>query len=298
MKIIPYKNKHIVNSLDYLNDKNIAENYQMKLHAQLNQFVISKQTPHINLHVARYYTNLAFFTDLQKNGVILQNDSKYEQFIESWNRKELCENALVIISENCDRGDLLDFIRKHYNKFEAIHWKVIFFQVISTLSIIQSKFPSFRHNNLKSNEIFVTKVSIKRGTYTYRVQNLTYKVPNIGYQIKFDNFDWANMEDLENPKLDEKWVHTISVIKDQNRYYDMHYFFNTLIQKGFIGGFMSDSSIPVEVKEFIKRIVPDKYRGLDKANVHERGRLIPNDEYLIPNDVLKNDPYFAEFRKN
>lgn len=297
MKIIPYKNNHIVNSLDYLNDKSIPENYQLTIHKLLNKFVISRQTPHINLHIEQYYTKLASFTDLDANNVVRSNDDRYKNFKSIYDKGDFCSDALVTISEHCNKGDLLDFIRMNYKKFSQIYWKVIFFQMISTLSVIQSKYPSFRHNNLKSNEFFVTKLNNKKNSFTYRVQKSTYKVPNIGYQIKMDNFDFANINDVaENPKLDLHWVKSIPIIKTQNRYYDMHYFFNTLIQNGFISGFMKDKLIPEDVKSFIKRIVPDKYHGLTKDTVTNKGRLIPDDEYILPNDVLLNDPYFAEFR--
>ena len=31
--------------------------------------------------------------------------------------------------------------------------------------------------------------------------------------------------------------------------------------------------------------------------MHKRGRILIKDEYLIPNDVLKKDPFFAQFRR-
>lgn len=297
MKIVPYRNRHVVNSLDYLNDVNIPENYQVTIHKLLNNFVISRQTPHINLHIEQYYTKLSSFANLDDNDVVRANDDRYKNFTAMYNKGDFCENTLVTISEYCDRGDLLDFIRNNYKKFSPVHWKALFFQVISTLSIIQSKYPSFRHNNLKSNELFVTKIVKKNNKFTYKVQKSIYVVPNIGYQIKIDNFDFANINDVaENPKLDLSWVKFIPIVKTQNRYYDMHFFFNTLIQNGFIAGFMKDNDIPTEVKEFIKKIVPNEYRGLKKETVTNRGRLIPNDEYLLPNNVLLNDEYFAEFR--
>ena len=45
---------------------------------------------------------------------------------------------------------------------------------------------------------------------------------------------------------------------------------------------------------FFLRIVPEKYRSGD--NVAERGRLLVDDEYIIPDDIIKNDPFFAKFR--
>ena len=46
--------------------------------------------------------------------------------------------------------------------------------------------------------------------------------------------------------------------------------------------------------DFVDRILPNEYRKGE--HVHERGRIRINDEYIIPDDILKYDPYFEEFR--
>ena len=32
--------------------------------------------------------------------------------------------------------------------------------------------------------------------------------------------------------------------------------------------------------------------------IDKKGRILINDEYVTPDELLKNDPYFEEFRKN
>lgn len=295
LKVIPYRNEP--NFTDYLNTKNVT-NHQSVICKRLNQFVLSEQTPHINLFICKYYTELEQFTKLDEINVVSKDDERYKIFKNDYNKGKMKSNALLMVFENCNRENLLDFIIKFYTKFSALHWKVIFFQVLSTLAMIQSKYPSFRHNNFKSNEVFVNAVDSLDNTHSYTVQGSVYKVPNVGYQIRIDNLDWSNIEGIaENPKLDLEWVKKLHVKNTQNRYYDMHYFFNTLIQNGFIAGFMYNSLIPEDVKKFIKRIVPDKYRGLSKINVTNKGRLKSDDEYVLPIDVLTDDEYFAEFRE-
>ena len=46
---------------------------------------------------------------------------------------------------------------------------------------------------------------------------------------------------------------------------DMHYFFNTLIKKGFFPEILEDPEISMEVKNFIHRIVPKKYQYGDSV---------------------------------
>ena len=75
----------------------------------------------------------------------------------------------------------------------------------------------------------------------------------------------------------------------------MHYFFNTFIKKEFFAQLIEEDCVAQEVKDFVHRIVPKKYQ--EGKYIHKRGRILIKDEYLIPNDVLKKDPFFAQFRR-
>jgi len=44
----------------------------------------------------------------------------------------------------------------------------------------------------------------------------------------------------------------------------------------------------------VLRIIPEHYRNGD--NVSDRGRLLVDDEYLLPDEILKNDPLFKIMR--
>ena len=202
----------------------------------------------------------------------------------------------ILISEWANRGDLLDYMRNNYKNFSPIHWKVFFFQIISVLAVIQSQYPSFRHNDLKANNVLVHRINKKNKYFNYRVVRSIYKVPNIGYQIKIWDFDFACIPNVvDNKKVNMGWTKAINVTPEQNRYYDVHYFFNTLIKKGFFNQFMTESCVPKEAKEFVLRILPKKYQK--GKFVHERGRILINYEFTTPDEILKNDIYFEEFRK-
>ena len=47
-------------------------------------------------------------------------------------------------------------------------------------------------------------------------------------------------------------------------------------------------------KDFFNRIVPEKYRT--GKYISDRGRILVNDEYITPNDILRNDPLFRSLR--
>jgi hypothetical protein len=123
-----------------------------------------------------------------------------------------------------------------------------------------------------------------------------YKVPNIGYHIKLWDFDFACIPGIvDNIKVSSKWTKKINITPEQNRYYDTHYFFNTLIRKGFFPQILTDNCVPQEIKDFIGRVVPKKYKDSDEF-VHEKGRILVNDEYTTPDELLKKDQLFEEFR--
>jgi len=274
------------------------ENAELMMIKLLSYFVIKQKTPHIILPISTFYTNISYFVNLIKDDVVDESNKKYKEFIENYEKNKYHTNVSILISEWATRGDFLDYVRKNYKNFKLIHWKIFFFQIISTLAVIQSKFPSFRHNDFKANNILVTKVPKKANSMSiYTVNKMKYTVPNIGYQIKLWDFDFACIPGIvDNSKVSSEWTKKINVIPEKNRYYDIHYFFNTFIKKGFFSQFIEEDCIPKEAKEFVNRVVPQKYQTGEY--VHKRGRILIKDEYTTPDNILRNDPFFEQFRKD
>lgn len=290
------------------------ENAELLMIRLLSYFIVKGATPHITLPIGTFYTDITHFTNLIENGFVKSNNKKYTEFVEKYKSGLYYDKVSILISEWANKGDLLDFIRKNHKEFTTMHWRVIFFQFISVLAVIQSKFESFRHNDLKANNVLIHKVQNRGAKCSYKVCRKQYYVPNIGYRIKLWDFDFACIPDVvDNSKVEQPWTHKINVKPEKNRYYDVHYFFNTLIRKGFFPGLMTDPKIDIEVKNFINRIVPKKYQhgikikdAIIKHNkvveeavyeiVTEKGRLLVNDEYITPNNILLTDPFFESFR--
>jgi hypothetical protein len=266
----------------------------------LSYFIVKKQTPHIVLPIGTFNTSISTFIKLLDDDKIDDDKKeKYEQFVKRYKNNEYHDNVSILISEWANRGDFLDFVRNYYKYFKLKHWKTFFFQIISVLAIIQSKYPSFRHNDMKANNILVQKITDEHTYFKYKVVGQSYKVPNIGYQIKLWDFDFACIPKiLPNKKVDlcAKWTMDINIRPVENKYYDVHYFFNTLIKKGFCPEIMTSEKVPEEVKDFIKRIIPTKYRKMDTEYVHKKGRILVNDEFTTPDEILKNDIFFDEYR--
>jgi hypothetical protein len=292
VKIVAYPKKE--NYGDMYNIKR-PENAELLMIKLLSQFVVKKQTPHIVLPITTFNTSIRPFLSLSKKDIV--NNKRYDQFLKKYKEGEYYQNVSVLISEWANSGDLLDFIRKNYKEFKIKHWRSIFFQLLSVLAIIQAKYPSFRHNDLKMNNILVNEIAISPtdNKYFYKINNQVYHVPNIGFQIKLWDFDFACIPGIvDNSKVDADWTNKINVKPEKNRYYDIHYFFNTFVKKGFFPEFWTEDCIPEKAKEFVNRIVPEKYQ--DGELISDRGRLLVNDEYLTPDEILKNDVFFKAWR--
>lgn len=294
VKVVAYPKKERYGNI---NDTRRPENAELMMIKLLSYFIAKKQTPHIVLPIGTFNTDIETFVNLISTNVVSKDNEKYAEFIERYKKKEYHSTVSILISEWANRGDLLDFVRKHHSGFTAAHWKSIFFQVLSVLAVIQSKYPSFRHNDLKANNLLVQKITSQREYFSYKVARCDYKVKNIGYQIKMWDFDFACIPGIvDNKKVESEWTKAINVTPVQNRYYDVHYFFNTLIKRGFCPEVMTSENVPQEVKDFINRIVPKKYQKTGTEFVGKKGRILINDEYLTADDILKYDPYFEEYR--
>jgi serine/threonine protein kinase len=235
IKIVAYPKKE--NYGDMYNIKR-PENTEILMITLLSYFVINKQTPHIVLPITTFNTSIKPFLNLTKSNIV--NNKKFEQFVEKYEKGEYYQNVSILVSEWANGGDLLDYLRNNYKIMTIKDWRTILFQILSVLAIIHSKYPGFRHNDMKANNILIHNIDIdnENKKYLYKINNQTYIVPNIGFQIKLWDFDFAAIPGIiDNSKVEAEWTRKINVNPVKNRYYDVHYFFNTLTKKGFFDHF-------------------------------------------------------------
>jgi hypothetical protein len=294
IKVVPYPKK----SYGDIDDERRPENAEVKITKLLSYFIVMQQTPHIILPICTFYTDIEYFTDIDKMINNSKHD-KYNEFIVNYNKNRYHNKVSVLVSEWANGGDLLDYLRANYKTISLLEWKIIFFQILSVLAVIQTKYPSFRHNDLKANNILRHTFQPKPKYISYNINNDSYKLPDMGFQIKITDFDFACISNVvENSKVNSNWASNYKISSKINRYYDIHFFFNTLIHFIKISGvyFMDLSCIPTEVKTFINSIIPLKYQKTNTEYVFERCRLIIDDEYTTPEIILKTNPFFEEFR--
>ena len=282
------------------------ENAELMMLRVLSYFVVNAHTPHIVLPIGTFNTSIKPFIALAKNKIV--ENKKYDQFVKRYTQSEYHDNVSILISEWANGGDLLDYIRNNYKTMKLRDWRTIFFQLISVLCVIQNKYPGFRHNDLKANNILVQKIDSrkKNNYYLYKLNLLNEKydflVPNIGMQVKIWDFDFACIPGIvENSKVNSDWTDKINVKPIQNRYYDLHYFFNTLTMKGFFPEFWEAKEIHHQVKQFVKDIVPEQFSKYnsdsnENNNVSNRGRILNNTEYTTPEKILLENPFFHKMR--
>lgn len=291
LKMIPYLKR---NEYKNIYELSRPENTELNMLKALSYFVLTKQTKHIILPIQSFYAPITHFTKIMDVKKINDPKKRYETFITNYNNGKYEDDVSVIIMELANGYDLLNFIKEFHLKLKLIDWKIFFFQLLSVLAIIQSKFSSFRHNDLKANNILINvDEPVARN---YIVNRKLYILPETNYSVKLCDFDFACIPGyVDNIKVTEKWTRDMNITIKENCYYDIHYFFNTLIHNGFFPEILNPKIVPIEVGEFINRVVPPKYRK--EPFVNKKGRLIKDIQYVTPLYVLENDDFFIEFRQ-
>jgi hypothetical protein len=290
MKVSAYPKK---SSYGGIRNASRPENAEIVMLKGLSYFKNNNLTPHLIHPIITFYSDMKLFNALRKDKFV--TDKKYLEFMKKYDEGRYEDTVSILLSEWANRGDFLTFVRDRHKKFNNSHWKNFFFQIISVLATIQLKYPYFRHNDLKANNILIQKIVRHTKNIEYNINNKKYRIPNIQYQIKLWDFDFACISGtIKNIKVEEKWTNDLNITNKRNRYYDLHYFFNTFLNF-FPNVIKSD-----EINEFIDRIVPKKYRSTDEKNkiVNKKGRILVNDEYTNPLQILEKDIFFKEFRVN
>jgi len=277
------------------------ENSELRIIKLLSYLVVKKCTPHIVLPIGTFNTSITNFINVPKNIIDISDkkNDNYRKFIRRYKKGQFEDFVSILISEWYDGGDLLDYIRKNYENMDAKKWTIIFFQFLFTLALIHEKFPAFRHNDLKANNILIKFTNIKKNPkklyYRYNIDTTKFILPDIGMQIGISDYDFACIDGMiENNKVNSNWAKEKNITKKENKYYDMHYFFNTLISKRFFPQFY-EGGAPQIIVDFIHRVVPVDYRNGGKY-VNEQCRVQINHEYLTPYQVIMTDPLFEKYR--
>jgi len=296
IKMVPYIIKNKDKKEDYLLSKTRPENVEILILSLLNEFLDKEKSPHIMFIINTFYTDIYNFINIQKI-----DDARYlelyKKFVINYNKKKFHNKVSIIISEWANGGDLLQYIKN--NQLNFLEIKSILFQLLYTLAIIQNKYPSFKHNDLKTNNILITVVEKNCEEYIQYIitddedKKYIFNVNNVGLNIKIWDFDFASIDNLIiNEKLNNEKFKERNITSKKNRYYDLHYFFITFFNLEIIKEYCKKYK---ELNQFYNRVVPEKYK-VENVTIDKRGRLLKNIEYTIPIKIIKHDQFFEEFR--
>jgi serine/threonine protein kinase len=162
----------IPNLIGYMTSPFRAEQIEPRiLNALWNEFVATGITPHI---IAPYGTHAI---------VKSVTSDQLRECVEM-------DQSLVYFMEKASADTLrhhLGFIDKR--DFD-LHCKVLIFQVAYTLGAIYSKYPKFRHNDLKDDNVLLHH-SRDTGFTKYTIYGQTFYVPCIGVSTMISDFDFA-----------------------------------------------------------------------------------------------------------
>jgi serine/threonine protein kinase len=296
VKVVAYPRENKKESENVIYNITRPENAELQILKVLSQFVITNQTPHIVLPLATFNSYIDPFISLKENKYI--NNKRYDMFINKYNKGELHNIVSILLSEWADGKDLLEYLRNNIEKVDLKEWRVMLFQILSVLTIIQRKYPGFRHNDLKANNILLQNIDeedIEGKFFRYQIDNIVFYVPNIGYQIKIWDFDFACINGVvENSKVNSEWTKSINITNKPNRYYDICFFIISLQKPGFIHNFRENKYIPTQIIDFFDSIVPPELANSELIN--ERGRLLCDLEYTTPLEILLKHPFFNKLR--
>ena len=268
-------------------------NAEVRMIRLLNDLVFKCITPHILLYI--------------KHAQCLQCTKPSMQLI-----TEICKSSVDEVGnrEDDEGNEKWPFMQ---------NLDILIFQVMFTLNAIQSIYPEWRHNDLRTDNVFVDKVEKKN--YYYEINGNYYKIYTNMF-AKISDFGHSNLpgiidNDLTKPEKEiivdkktkkEKEIYlwdpeSYGMRATGNRYYDMHTFLNS-VNVTFIdddGDWVFDENMQNLVKEF----VPIDYRttfnitktairrNKKNKNVSTQDTIIPDLELFTPEQTMK---YFEHFR--
>ena len=181
-----------------------------------------------------------------------------------------CIDKYLTYSEYFNAGSLGNWLTKVNMKNHPNVIKSVIYQVITTLQAINKKYPNFRHNDLHIENIFIDDEHKN------------------GVRVGIGDFGYAT---LGNSPVNNEYKQNWGVFKGNHKMYDVHLFLNFL--------YKDRSRLPKTAIDFIKRIVPGKYMGIETTHIkNHRFRHNVNHSKFPSFEEILSDPYFFSIIKD
>jgi serine/threonine protein kinase len=200
------------------------------------EFSIQDAVQILSPSVVRVYKNMRcenFITQTQMNMPNVQNSARYDKSKQG-----------ILLMEFATGGSLDSWLKKRAHVSDAIMSHIIS-DILGALFKIQKKYPDFRHNDLHMQNVFVADRGFLIGDFGWArlKKSGTNPAVNTANGTKTASF-WG-----VGPKTDER--------------YDHHLFLNEMLNWAMKH---SPADHPKAI-EFLKRAIPDGYRGEKDAHV-------------------------------
>lgn len=200
-----------------------------------------------------------------------------------------CPKEELMYQEYANGGDLLSVLTKYHSIIKPIHVKTIIFQILVTLMTLQKKIPSFKHNDMHLGNVILDLNFKTTGSIKYN----TFYVPNIGLRALINDYGFANMSGLPNPKVVSKqYAGDFGIAPDSHKMYDAHFFLNAL--------YIELVKFPefLEAVGFLTSVIPPKYFGSTTPHVmNSRLRYGVSHADFPSFSKLLFHPYFKDFQR-
>jgi hypothetical protein len=200
-----------------------------------------------------------------------------------------CDKQELMYQKYANGGDLLNVIREYGSVIQPNHMKTILFQVLFTLMKIQKKNPSFKHNDMHLKNVLLDLNFKHSGSTKYDL----FYVPNIGLRAIINDYGFATLDSVPNPKVVSKeYAYDFGIAPDSHKMYDAHVFLNSLYIE------LANKPNFSNVIDFIKDLVPMHYLGIETRSIlNSRMRYGMSHSDFPTFSRLLFHPYFKEFQK-
>jgi len=210
---------------------------------------------------------------------------------------EKCKDVSVMYTEYANNGNLKEYMKNNSKKLLPIHYRSIVTQVLYTLYKIHNKYPTFRHNDLHTENVLVNTTLKPPKAKMYKIGNTSLKIHDIGLQTLISDFGLSTLKGFKCPPIDNDitfYKSKYGIFRDSHPMYDVHFFLNDV--------YASTNNIPnaVEIRQFIERILKPEYIGKESSKVLEwRLRSSPLGHPNLPTfKQIFNDRFFSPYKKS
>lgn len=172
-----------------------------------------------------------------------------------------------------------------------LHFRVIFFQICYTFAAIQKRFPTFKHNDTKDNNVCMHTTE-RGGYYKYIFEDATFYVPRIGAVPILGDYDFACIPGymFDNYKtLEQEWntpTYNINTKPDGSQS-DL-WSLITHIRNEYPRSFTRS------IKQELDRLFEDTQRKQKRENAF---RIMPHQQSTTAKEVLLESSLFSEFKQ-